>query len=190
MPQFHEVAIIGERPHNLPVDDVQDIISPVPESELALFTLKPGFFPNHPKTGEPLQKALEAEIVTSGIDVLCTSEADLTGLDVYELYRRVLLPNPEDDAKFGIGWKKDLVSYMSSGPVFSYACRGIDAFSTVQAIKNDVRRRNNKGDEWTKVVANVGHVPDREDFDISLQVLFLGGIGLGDVVKLEGANNG
>ena len=176
MAEVYFVAELGARPHNPSPDEVAALLQYVPADKRTILTLKPGFFPTHPRTGEPLQRNMETEIANAGVDVLLTAETTLSALDVCELYRGVLPPNPEDDAKFGTQWKQDLVRYMSSEAVFSYVCTGSNVYRVVQAIKNAARQANSQGDEWTKIVANVGHVPDPEDFDISLQVLFLGGL--------------
>lgn len=185
MVEYYTVAGLGERPHNLSPRDVLGLISAVPVDELTILTLKPGFYPNHPTTGAPLQYSMEAAMAAANIDVLCTAETGLSGVDVCELYRDVLPPNPADDAKYGTGWKRDLVRYMTSSPVFSYVCRGNNAYKTVRGIKDKARRANMNGDEWSKVVANVGHVPDPEDFVISLGVLFLGGLGVHSLIDSE-----
>lgn len=185
MAEFYTVAALGERPHN-PPPDVVGLLPAASYGELTILTLKPNFYPNHPKTDTPLQRDMETALVAAGMDVLCTAETSLSGVDVCELYRDVLPPNLADDAEFGTTWKRDLIRYMTSSPVFSYLCQGPNAFKTVQGIKNEARRANMGGDEWSKVVANVGHVPDPEDFAVSLKILFLGGLTTHSLINSEG----
>lgn len=173
----YEVANIGARPHNLEGDDVLGLIEPYGSEDLTILTLKPGFYPRHPRSGAPLQRYMEGLVTAAQLDVLSTTETTLSGVDVCGLYRDVLPPNPEDDARFGTDWKRGLLSYMTSSTVFSYLLAGDNAFHKTHYLKNYVRSLNTvEGDETSKVIENVGHVPDPEDFDISLEILFLGGL--------------
>jgi|GEM_PF-1190886 len=164
------VANIGERPHNPEADYVLNIMSEL-EQDPAIFMIKPDFFPEY--NGMPLQQYIEGMLTSVQLDVLCTSQRTLSPEQVYELYETVLKPHPENDAKYGTEWKSEVVDYISGGEVHAYLLAGEDAENRARIVKNHLRNVIGDSSVASRIVRNVGHVCDKEDFEVTLQHLFL-----------------
>lgn len=183
----HLVANIGERPHNLQGNEVDDIIENA-TGELALLMLKPDYYPVHPVDNLPLQRIIEGMLTASGLDVRCTSERELSHIEVCELYRGVMPPDDIDDGKWGVSWKRQMLTYATCNPVFSYLLEGTNAFRKAHLIKNIIRNKY-AHDPTTQVIKNIGHVPDPQDFDISLEILFKDGLIVDQYINTKARSN-
>jgi hypothetical protein len=89
------------------------------------------------------------------------------------VYRDVLRPNKENDARFGKQWKRDVMHHVSGEPIFAYLLTGEDVENKAKAIKNHLRSVLCGPSEEEKIVKNVAHVADAKDFDVTVKTLFL-----------------
>ena len=102
-------------------------------------------------------------LIMSGLEITQHVTKQLTRDNARSIYAKVLAPNPEDDAIYGIQWKEDVVAHMSSCPVEAYFVydRESDAVQKAKSVKNFLRKSlvptNN-------VVENIAHVPEEDEY--------------------------
>jgi len=162
--------------HNPSATEVKRFLGSIHDpTKISILMLKPLFF----STDEVdtcrypyIQDAVELDFLANGLTVVMTSLRNLRMTDVYNLYKPVLRYNKEDEEEYGIWWKTEILKYLSEAPVFSYLLTGDDALKKTKMIKNKFRKMVSK-DARTKVIENVGHVPETNEFWLSLQLLFL-----------------
>lgn len=138
-----------------------------PSPDFAVFVIKPdGLLRNVGGISVPvLVKGLFTSI---NLEIILQSERLLTEESVRRLYR--ILNQPSE---YGEDWKREVAEHMCSRPVVSFLLYGKDAESKVKLIKDYLRLKlTDRNIEREKIVENVAHVADLEDFRESVKILF------------------
>lgn len=119
----------------------------------------------------PLHQVAAGLLVAATLEITHQVNYQLNEDEVYRIYKKVLQPNPEDDAMWGTSWKGEVIKHMTSGPIDAYFVRHPDegeAEKKAKGIKNFFRSHYCTGHE---VVKNVAHVPDEDEFAIVRSIL-------------------
>lgn len=136
--------------------------------EQAIFVLKPDAY-NYKICGYNLADVIEGLLTSSGLNIVGESDRRLGSQEIKDLYPILNKPDPI----FGEGWKQKLIDHVSSGDVHSLLVEGKDANKKAKIIKNYLRQTLcDQTTEVGKVIKNIAHVPDEEDFSVSKEILF------------------
>lgn len=107
---------------------------------------------------------------STGLKIINESEKKLTESEIRKLYPILEIHDPV----YGEQWKNNLIEHLSSEPICSLLVEGEDANNKAKIIKNYLRRNLcDQSTETGKIIKNVAHVPDNEDFEISERILFI-----------------
>lgn len=136
--------------------------------EQAIFVLKPDA-DDREVYGYDLADVIDGLLMSSGLNIVCESDRRLGSQEIRDLYPILNKPDPI----FGEEWKQTLIDHVSSGNVHSLLVEGKDANKKAKIIKNHLRKSLcDQTTEVGKVIKNIAHVPDEEDFSISKKILF------------------
>lgn len=136
--------------------------------EQAIFVLKPDA-DDHEVYGYSLADVIDGLLTSSGLNIVGESDRRLGSQEIRDLYPILNKPDPI----FGEEWKQKLIDHVSSGNVHSLLVEGKDANKKAKIIKNYLRKTLcDQTTEVGKIIKNIAHVPDDEDFDVSEKILF------------------
>lgn len=137
-------------------------------NKLAIFMIKPcGRRINI--GGYQLEELVKGLVQSAGLEIIDESEKFLSPLEVRKIYPILDIPDPT----YGEAWKEEVISHLTSDKVQSLLLKGDDAQYKAKTIKNYLRNTlipNN--DFHHKIVKNIAHVSDDQDFDTTFNVLF------------------
>lgn len=106
---------------------------------------------------------------SADLTILRSNTKQLTEEDIYNIYPILSIP----DERYGEAWKTEVVEHMTSQPVSSYLVFGEEASLKARLIKNYFRKVLLKDSNYqSKIVKNLAHVVDDDDFLTSFKVLF------------------
>lgn len=184
--KYGESLNCGDYHNNPGLGQLVEMLGNFSADHLSVLMLKPGFSNLHKKIGSTVQRLAERQLALTDLTVLCASEVTLSGVEVCELYGSALRHNPEDEKIWGTGWKKGVIDYLTSAPTYSYLLEGDNAFETAQAIKVYLRNAcSADNSQRSLVIENHCHVPDPEDLDMALKILFLGGLSVNSLSESQ-----
>ncbi|MBN1618653.1 hypothetical protein JW887_04935 [Candidatus Dojkabacteria bacterium] len=119
--------------------------------------------------GHSVQELILGMITSAQLEIVMCSQRRLNEHDVRGIYRILNIPDPV----YGEAWKYEVISHLTSSDVFSYLVLGDDAVRKTRLIKNHVRQALADPSSYhSKVVENMAHVVDSEDFETSFNILF------------------
>jgi nucleoside diphosphate kinase len=158
--------------HNLPFAEVMRLIREdvTEEDELAVISIKPGFFPVAPE-GVEVQRQVEELMPIMGLRTICTSCRNLSIEDIYLLYEDVLVEDPQPSDRLQ-ALRKDLIEYLSSGLIFSYLAAGVHACQQASSIKKVLREGQALMEYPEDNVRNVVHTSDLDEVELNIQIYF------------------
>lgn len=116
----------------------------------------------------PFEDVFDAWLRMNRLAVLDKVTAVLSPEEVELLYPNLRVPKDHL-----IPWKETIIMHMSEASVRGYLICGLNALPIVQAMKYHIRRICcDTGDKYDQVVANIMHVSDAHDFEVTASVLF------------------
>lgn len=138
-----------------------------PSPDFAIFVVKPDGLSQI--VGDyPLIDLLRGLFDSTKLKVAFEAEGKLTEEGVRKIYKIL-----SQSSEYGERWKTDVISHMCSRPVLWFLLCGDDAQKKAKLIKNFLRSNlTNRESERGKVVENIAHVVDHDDFRDSIDVLF------------------
>ncbi|MFA6007386.1 MAG: hypothetical protein WC784_01930 [Candidatus Shapirobacteria bacterium] len=145
-----------------PISDVLDT------NKLAIFMIKP-CGRRMSIGGYSLEELTKGLIQSAGLEIVDESEKLLIPFEVRKIYPILDIPDPI----FGETWKEEVISHLTSREVLSLLLEGNDAQPKAKIIKNYLRNTLILDNDFHhKIVKNIAHVADNQDFDTTYNVLF------------------
>lgn len=119
--------------------------------------------------GYSLEELTKGLIQSAGLEIVDESEKLLSPFEVRKIYPILDIPDPT----FGETWKEEVISHLTSSKVLTLLLKGNDAQRKAKIIKNYLRNTLiSNNDFHHKIVKNIAHVADDQDFDTTFNVLF------------------
>lgn len=135
--------------------------------ERAIFIIKPDG-QRRKVAGHPLLQIIIGLIEASGLNI--KEEVDKR-LDETQI--RLIYPVLNQPSEYGEQWKYDVIEALQAAPLRALIVEGEAAESKAKIIRNNLRETlTDRTTERGKVIENIAHVSDRDDYDTTYQVLF------------------
>ena len=138
------------------------------EKEQSIFMMKPCGLEKR-VLGHGLSELVIGLFVSSGLNIQTSCSKKLEEADIRNLYPILNIPDPV----YGEAWKQEVIDHLTSQPVLAYLLEGINAIEKAKIIKNHLRNVFSEPSSYrSKVVENIAHVPDAEEFSNTYRILF------------------
>lgn len=138
-----------------------------PSPDFAIFVIKPDGL-TRIISDYPLIDLIRGLFDSAKLKIAFEAEKKLTEEGVRKIYK--ILDQPSE---YGESWKNAVVNHMCSRPVYWFLLCGDDAQKKAKLIKDFLRSSlTNRENERGKIVENIVHVVDQNDFRDSIDVLF------------------
>lgn len=120
--------------------------------------------------GYPLEELVKVILESTGLTIVRDIECQLDEKDVRNIYPILNVP----DFQYGEEWKQDVIDHLTSRPVRAFLVEGDNAQNKATTIKQHIRTTFTNSSEGyqSKVVNNIAHVADPEDFIPTYKALF------------------
>jgi hypothetical protein len=137
-----------------------------PRNDYGLFVYKPDS--NRLLGSRALTEVADALLRAVQLEIVDTSFTQVSEEELRLLYTVLNIPS-----EFGEGWKIAVINHLTQSPLKTHLVRGDNAFKKATIVKSELRSKLTTGTtQKSRVVENVAHVPDPEDFEISYSILF------------------
>lgn len=137
------------------------------EIEQAIFMIKPDG-QKREVAGFPLPQLISGLLLATDLIIREQSRTLLDEEEIRQIYP--VLNQPSD---FGEQWKLDVIQALQAAPLQALLIEGVQAENKAKTIRRYLREKlTDRTTEHGKIVENLAHVSDSEDFDITYQVLF------------------
>lgn len=158
--------------HNPSFQQIIGLTRNIPNKELGILLLKPGFFPVD-SFGRPLQRHVENLIEISQLKVVATACSILNKDNVRNLYDDLFGPAFTSVSPALSRVRANLEQYMTGGCVFWYLVSGSRAVDKTKVLKSAIRQSYGfiKGSEE---VRNAIHSSDADAIDTGLRIMSMG----------------
>ena len=139
----------------------------MPSQDCVIFVVKPDGL-SRTVGSCPLITLIREFFDLAHLRIAFETEKRLTEEGVRKLYK--ILNQPSE---YGERWKTDVISHMCSGPVFWFLLYGDNAQDKAKLIKDFLRAGfTDRKTERGKIIENIAHVVDLNDFKDSIDVLY------------------
>lgn len=133
----------------------------------AILVMKPDAFERSIE-GKAVPEIITNQLEELGLSIIEQADVLLTEDDLRKIYPILNVHDPI----YGDGWKIKLIEHLTSRPIRALYIVGDNAQIKATNVKNDMRRLFDEGTQHSKVIANIAHVADESDFEITYLVLF------------------
>ncbi len=142
----------------------------LPAGQYGLIVLKPDFTQRiSDRLGHKFIDLIKGIIISAQLEVIFTTETNLASDDIKTLYATIFFQDSDygDDKSF----RAKVLAYMQSAPVYAFLVRGDQALAKLQLIKRTYRKLVGL-ETGTDFIRNIVHVPDEDELDTAISVLF------------------